>query len=134
MPDDLAEAHDCAGSHRGADRLVLGEHAVWMRYHHDAAPGNGAGEAHRAGTGGEDRLACVRRQVDAAVSRRVWRRRRLERPDDPKGSDGRPVGPRGHNGPARWKGVRRGIGRSRHQGSRYRRPGRQRCQRGNRSE
>jgi hypothetical protein len=94
MPDDLTDTHHRAGRHGGANRLVLSEYAVRMRDHDDAAPGHGAGEPDGASSGGEDLLAYVCGQVDAAVSRRVRRGRRLERPDDPKRSDGRPVNAR----------------------------------------
>jgi hypothetical protein len=122
MPDDLTEKHDRACSHRGANRLVLGEHAVRMRDHHDAAPGNAAGEAHDAGTGGEDLLACARGQIGAAVPCRIRRGRRLERPDDPKRRDRRPVEARCGSARAGRDGVRRGISCPGHQGGQHRRP------------
>jgi hypothetical protein len=109
LPDDLTETHHGAGSHRRANWLVLGQHAVRVRDHHDAAPGDGAGEAHLSDAGGEDLLAWVGGQVDAAVSRRVCRRRRLERPDDPNRSGGRPVNARRESGRTRPDGGRRGI-------------------------
>jgi hypothetical protein len=121
MPDDLTETHNRAGSYRGANRLVLSEHAVRMRDHHDAASGDRAGEAHRTGAGGEDLLSGMRGQIDTAVPCGVRRRRRLERPDDPKQSDRRAVDARSGSARTRSGGVRRGIRRPRDHGGRERR-------------
>jgi hypothetical protein len=121
VPDDLTDTHHRAGHHRGANRLVLGEYAVRMCDHHDAAPGHGAGEPHAASSGGEDLLAYVGSQIDASVSRRVWRRRRLERPDDPKRGDRRPVNA-GGGARTRQDGGPHRTSRPGCQGARHRRP------------
>jgi hypothetical protein len=52
VPDDLPRTHDRTGSHRRANRLVLGEHAVRMRDHDHSAARYRPGEAHRAATSG----------------------------------------------------------------------------------
>ena len=91
VPDDLPETHDRTGSHRRANRLVLGEHAVRVRDDDNAAARYRAGEADCAATSGDDGLADAGGQIDATVSCGIPRRRRLERPDDAKQNDRRPV-------------------------------------------
>jgi hypothetical protein len=122
MPDDLTDTHHRAGRHGGANRLVLSEYAVRMRDHDDAAPGHGAGEPDGASSGGEDLLAYVCGQIDAAVSRRVRRGRRLERPDDPQRSDRRPVDAGDGRARTRRDGGPRSISRPGCQGGRHRCP------------